>query len=325
MNKHIAALAALAALMAAFVGAVAPANAQDAGRRVTGEFQSEFGSRSYAVWVPRGYHAHIARPLVVVLHGCVQDANDIALGTRFDESADRNGFLVLYPEQPASINPTKCWRWFDAAHQARGTGETALIAALTRTVAGEFRADTARLYITGISAGGAMAVNVLASYPDLFAGGAVHSAVPYRAAAGVVQALAVMRAASPPDSVRPERVLAGSPAGAQPRPLLVIHGGKDLVVAPANGEQLAGQWKRAVETRRALPLEAVATDTVINGRTARRVIYREGNRGWVEFWSVPELAHAWSGGSGAGTFTDSAGPGATDLIVEFFRLRPPRR
>jgi poly(hydroxyalkanoate) depolymerase family esterase len=307
------------ALATALAAPVVDASAQS-GRRVEGDFLNEHGSRHYVVYVPANRAPRSA--LVVVLHGCLQDPSDIARGTRFDERADTMGFLVLYPEQPELINPARCWRWFAAEHQLRGTGEPALLAALTRTVAQEFGADTARIFITGISAGGAMALNTIAAYPELFAAAAVHSALPYRSATSPMQAYMVMRGGQPDDSLRPERILdAPAPTGRfAPRPLFILHGAKDPIVIRRNGDQLARQWRLALEQALGRKLEEVARDTIVNGRPIQRVLLRDDRRVWIDHWTDLELGHAWSGGSKAGTNTDTAGASATDLITDFFDL-----
>lgn len=311
---------------ALLVFSVAQTAAAQAGHRVEAEFQSEAGTRRYVVWVPRGYDERGRMPLVVVLHGCLQSAADIERGTRFDERADRDGFLVLYPEQPATIIPTRCWRWFDPSHQGRDPGgEPTLLAALTRKVAQDYHADSRRVYVTGISAGGAMAVNLVAAYPDLFAAAAAHSALPYRAASGVPQAFAMMRGGVSDDSLLPDRVLTASGARREPQPLLVLHGGKDQAVVPRNGDQLATQWMLAVQSWLGHPLAITTTDTAVGGLAAHRVSYDDSNTIWVEHWTILELGHAWSGGSSDGTYTNTAGPRATDLIADFFGLGRAQR
>lgn len=307
------------ALAAALIFA-APLAAQT-GRGVAGDFLSEHGSRQYALWLPAGLADGM--PLVVVLHGCLQDAADIARGTGFNDRANASGFLVLYPEQPEMISPTRCWRWFSREHQTRGGGEPALIAGLTRQVARQYRVDTARVYIAGFGAGGAMALNAAAGYPDVFAAAAVHSTVPYGSAANPMQAFTVMRGAQPDDSLAPERVLAARGVAARhpPPPLLIIHGARDETTIARNADQLARQWKLAMERALDRPLSFLHTDTASNARTIRRATLRDGQRVMIDQWNVHDLGHAWSGGSILGTNTDTAGPRATDLIVEFFGLR----
>lgn len=300
-------------LLAAFpLFLAAPLEAQ---RDVTGEFTSPAGDRRYVVRIPAGSEAS-RRPLVLVLHGCAQDARQIALGTGFSAAADSLNFLVLYPEQPASINPSRCWRWFDPAHQSRGSGEPALLAELTRAVSRQFGADTSRVFVAGISAGAAMAVNLLATYPDLFAAGAAHSGVAYRAAEGIAPALSVMKNGVPGGA------LAEPPANASAAParLMVFHGARDSVVAPINSEQLTRQWVRAVEKSRGESLQAREYMTRLGGREARVRTFGTGRSVLVESWLVHELGHAWSGGSLAGSYTDAAGPSARDLILRFFGL-----
>lgn len=289
----------------------------EAQRDVAGEITSSEGiALRYVVRVPAG--SETARPaLVVVLHGCAQDVRQIALGTGFSAAADSLRFLVLYPEQSASANPAKCWRWFERAHQSRDIGEPALLAELTRAVAKQFGADTSRVFVTGLSAGAAMAVNLLAAYPELFAAGAAHSGVAYRAADGVASAFAIMKSGVPGGAGSEPQVTSVS----TPLPrLLILHGARDSVVAPINSEQLTRQWVRAIERRRGESLLWRDYVTRIEGREANVRTFGDGRSVLVESWLVRDLGHAWSGGSLAGSYTDASGPSATAVILRFFGL-----
>ena len=257
----------------------------EAQQDVTGEFTSAAGNRRYVVRVPAGSEPS-RRPLVLVLHGCAQDARQIALGTGFSDAADSLKFLVVYPEQPASINPSKCWRWFDPAHQSRGSGEPALLSELTRAVSRQFGADTARVFVVGVSAGAAMAVNLLATYPDVFAAGAAHSGVAYRAAEGIAPALAVMKNGVPGGAVAETPALNASAA---PIRLMVLHGARDSVVAPINSEQLTSQWVRALEKRGGESLRSSESVRRLGGRDARVRTFGDGLLVLFEYWLVHEL------------------------------------
>src|SRR5688500_13057614 len=170
------AIAGVAAVLAS-CSSRAPAGPSPAARTVADtaviaerEHSSAAGARRYRLFVPATTPARA--PLVVWLHGCTQDAAELAAASRMDELAAAEKVVVVYPEQPASANPVKCWNWFAPEHQARGSGEPAILAALTREVAAELDADPARIHIGGISAGGAMAVVAAIAYPDLFASAA---------------------------------------------------------------------------------------------------------------------------------------------------------
>lgn len=262
-----------------------------------GEHRSEHGSRRYRLYVPATAEGGPpGPPLVVMLHGCTQDPADFAAGTRGDEAAERAGAVALYPEQPATAHPQKCWSWYDPAHQGRGGGEPAILAGMIRQVLEETGADPERVYVAGMSAGGSMAQILVAAYPELFAGLAVHSAPAYRSARDVPEALAVLQHGIPDTVSLAELVLTTRGSRAPAVPTLVIHGAEDGVVRVVNGRQVTEQWRGVVAAGEH------------HGRRAPRVRYLE----------VPGLGHAWSGGSPAGSYTDPGTADATAAVFAFF-------
>jgi poly(hydroxyalkanoate) depolymerase family esterase len=295
------------------------------GHVVTGEFTDATGARAWRLWVPAG-DAKASRPLVVMLHGCTQDPDDIARGTRLDALADSAGAMVLYPAQPVSANPKKCWNWYEPAHQRRDAGEPAAIAALTRKIQAEYGADPARTSIAGISAGGAMALITAAAYPELYSAVGVHSALPWGAAANVMEALTAMSQGAervPAAADRITGVAFANAMGARARmlPAIVLYGADDKVVNAANGDALVRQLMDAyVQLTPTARWMAPVTDTVtVGGRSATRTRAVGGN---VEGWRIAGLGHAWSGGSTEGTFTDAAGPDATTIMLQFLLAHP---
>jgi poly(hydroxyalkanoate) depolymerase family esterase len=282
-----------------------------AGRHSWHTFENEAGSRRYRLYLPTGYHPNRPLPLVVLLHGCTQDPDDFARGTRFDRLADSAGVIVAYPEQTAAYNPQKCWNWYDPAHQGRGAGEPALIAGITRQLIAIHAVDPARVYIAGVSAGGAMAVNTAAAYPELYAAAGAHSAIPYRAATDVASAVSAMRSGP----ANPDALPAPFAAGVTPVPLIVFHGTSDPVVNAENGRRLADQWRRAVGAKD-------FTRHQVDGGGLRAT--RDVSGPFMELWLVEGLGHAWSGGSPEGTYTSAAGPDASREMLRFFLQHPVR-
>ena len=280
-------------------------------------------TRRYKLYVPPGA-ALRALPLVVMLHGCTQDPDDFAAGTGMNQRAREQGFAVLYPAQSEQANPKRCWNWFKHNHQQRGRGEPAVIAGMTRAVMQRHGIDARRVYIAGLSAGGAMAALVAGLYPDLYAAVGVHSGLPAGCAANLPEALAAMNGASPP-STRPRRRSAPSPTVAVPS--IIFHGDQDKTVHPRNGEQLImsmlGAGATAPEPR---PAPQVQHGVSAQGQRYTRSTYvSAAAESHGEHWIVHGAGHAWSGGDRAGSYTDARGPDATREMLRFFFEHPHRR
>lgn len=290
------------------------AAAQQPFRIVEGRFASPAGARAYRLALPPGHAPARPAPLLVMLHGCLQDAADVARGTRLDAQATAQGFVVLYPEQPEAANPRRCWNWFDPVHQARDAGEPAILAGMIAHVVEEQGTDPARTYVAGISAGGAMAVILAASYPEMFAGVASASGIALGAASSVMGALAAMAGNAPsPPPVAPRML----PRRALPMPLLVMQGMRDKSVSPRNAHQLLEQWLgQALPAPASTEQGTVAAAGGYHWRHDR--LPATGTTPRVEALWVEELGHAWSGGSPDGSFTDPLGPDATAVMLRFF-------
>jgi poly(hydroxyalkanoate) depolymerase family esterase len=254
---------------------------------------------------------------------------DAALGTDVNSFADRLGFVAVYPEQSYADNVRRCWNWFEPIHQARGSGEPAAIAAITRRVLRGRRGltlDPNRVHVMGMSAGGAMAGILAATYPDLYASVGIHSAPQYQAAESVVSALLVMKSAGP-DPERQGR-LAYDAMGPRARvvPVIVFQGLEDRTVWAGNGDRVVAQWLATSQLAGGdVPeLDFTVPGSSTAGRSAGGLSYTvrswndERARPVVEYWTVSGLGHAWSGGVSAGSYTDPRGPGATEAMCDFF-------
>jgi poly(hydroxyalkanoate) depolymerase family esterase len=303
-----------------------------AGSWTDGSVTNASGSRGYRLRVPAGYTSKSARPLVMMLHGCTQTPDVFAAATQMNSIADENNFLVVYPEETASANALKCWNWFDSSHQSRGQGEPSLLALIVNQVRADFKVDARRVYVAGFSAGGAMAVIMGATYPDLFAATGVHSGIAYKAATNLKEARPAM-AQGGTDAARLGQ-LAYQAMGDTKHTMRVIlfQGAKDNLVAPLNAAQIITQWTRADDLvddgKDNESVDDVAdktTESVTAGGYAykKSVYNNRSGEPLIEAWMIQELKHAWSGGAAGASYTDPKGPNASQEIWRFFRESKP--
>jgi poly(hydroxyalkanoate) depolymerase family esterase len=299
-----------------------------AGQVVEGRYTGPEGTRAWRLYVPGGAAPARARPLLVLLHGCLQDPADLARGTRMDAAAEAGGFLVLSPEQPASANPRRCWNWFEAAHQGQG-GEPALLRALVADVVRQHGADPQRVHLAGISAGGAMATLLAVAYPELVASLTTMAGIPWKGATSLQQALPVMQRGAGAALPLGEALLAAMGEGGRRFPVLVVHGDQDQVVAPVNGEETAHQfaaWHALRLARSGAPPLAPLPELTgeAGGRPWRETRWVDGaGTPWVRLVRLAGTGHAWSGGSSDGSFTDAAGLSLTALVAAMVTGAPP--
>jgi poly(hydroxyalkanoate) depolymerase family esterase len=285
-----------------------PAQTSTPGQFIPKMYRSAAGSRGYKVYVPSGYSGQ-ARPLIVMLHGCTQSTDDFAVGTRMNELAEQGTFFVAYPEQPSSANPRKCWNWFTSENQQRDGGEPSIVAGITREIMHDYAIDRERVYVAGMSAGGAAAAVLGATYPDLYAAVGVHSGVAPGLAHDVPSAFAAMKSGRLPNNAN--HVSNGRSNA--PIPTIVFHGDRDSKVNKRNAERFADDLATSAFTERT---EARQTS---GGRSFTKTVYTDAaGRDILEQWSVHGAGHAWSGGNAAGSHTDAQGPNASLEMARFF-------
>jgi poly(hydroxyalkanoate) depolymerase family esterase len=292
----------------------APLPVPDGARFDERSYTNAAGSRAYKLYVPSGYHGQ-ALPLLVMLHGCTQSPDDFAAGTRMNDLAEEKTFLVAYPAQTQSANASRCWNWFNTADQQRDHGEPSLIAGITRRIMRDFAVDPGRVYVAGLSAGGAAAAIMGATYPDLYAAIGVHSGLACGAASDISSAFAAMRQGRP-SPLTESHLQNGGCAGAVPT--IVFHGDRDMIVDPVNGDQVIAQSKAVADLR----------TTVTRGEAAGGIGYTrivqadERGRPMLEQWILHGAGHAWSGGSLVGSYTEPRGPDASREMMRFFLQQP---
>ena len=307
-------------------GETDPAVVPAGGRFIERSYTNQAGTRAYKLYIPSGYIGQ-AIPLVVMLHGCTQGPDEFAAGTRMNTLAEEHIFLVAYPAQAQSANMQRCWNWFEAADQQRGRGEPSLIAGITRQIVEEYHVADGRVYVAGMSAGGAMAAIMGATYPDLYAAIGVHSGLAPGVAHDLPSAFAAMQRGGPPAAPRDATV----GESARVVPTIVFHGDRDTTVHPQNADHLLAHY-RAAKTAASqdaaggpTPRGTVRRGQIPGGHAYTRATYYDaGGLAIVEQWTVHGLGHAWSGGSSPGSYTDPKGPDASAEMVRFFEQYPQR-
>ena len=288
-----------------------------AGRFDAYSYTNAAGTRGYRLYVPEGYTGD-PLPLVVMLHGGTQDAVTFAAATGMNDLAERDAFLVAYPEQPQSANPGQYWNWFDPRHQRRDAGEPSLIAGITGQVGDDYAVDASRVYVAGFSAGGAMAAVMAAAYPDLYAAAGVHSGLAYAAADNLGSAYAAMKHGPKPRSRPPAPTL----------PLIVFHGDRDGTVAPDNAADLIDDaLAGSTDLQSAGPPAGVTSrGQVPGGHAYTRICYQNPGGGILaERWTIHQSGHNWSGGVPRESYTDPRGPDASEEFIRFFNEHPATR
>ena len=262
----------------------------------------------YRLYIPpaSSTQAAVLMPLVVLLHGCKQDALDFSHGTAMNALAEKHHAMVLYPEQITSGNAMRCWNWFEPSHQQAGRGEPGMIAALVQKMVTQHGANPDRIYVAGLSAGGAMAAVVANLYPHLFAAVGMHSGLAAGAAQSVAQAFNAMQ-----DGAKGSHTTA--------LPTIVFQGDADQTVHPSNAKYIT---QAALAAFKAEGLELVKSKTSVKNsgdETADRTLYSDANgKPFVESWRIAAGPHAWSGGAARGSYTDPDGPDASAAMLAFF-------
>ena len=292
-------------------------------------YNDPVGKHLYYVYTPTSYQVGTQVPLIVMLHGCSQSAIDFGTGTAMNVLAEQNGFLVLYPQQTSNYNQGLCWNWFLPANQVRGRGEPASIVGIIQSMQQNtalWTIDPTRIYVAGLSAGAAMSVILGATYPDVFAAIGVHSGLEYQAATSLGNGFKAMRQGGPDPQQQGRAAYAAMRDLCRIVPTIVFHGSNDTTVALINGDQTVQQW---METDQLASDDTYIADfsrptTVTSGQVPGGYAYavatwKDANgRDVQSYWKIGGLAHAWSGGNPAGTYTDPRGPNASLALYNFF-------
>ncbi|MDR7079779.1 poly(hydroxyalkanoate) depolymerase family esterase [Neobacillus niacini] len=293
----------------------------------------------YKLYVPGEYNSDKESPLLVMLHGCGQNPDDFAAGTNMNTLAEKEKFLVLYPDMnhllnpldPAGYNPFGCWNWFLDKNQHRGKGHPKLIYGIINEVKSKYKIDSNKVYAAGLSAGGSLACILGVTYPDVFNGIGICSGLAYDAANVffLTDPMAEEAKKSMEKGVHDPYACGNSAfqeMGEYKKKIRVVvfHGICDTTVHPINGQQVITQWAQTnflVEGGIGLAdvTPALVKSDIINGNSYTQHVYNDGDgEPLLELWMIDKMGHTWSGGRPNGSYTDPSGPNATEIIWDFF-------
>lgn len=294
--------------------ASSPGDGEESGSPFLQEhFSCSAGALDYKLYIPAGLEGRRA-PLLLMLHGCTQTPDDFARGTRMNQLAGQHGYVVAWPQQSASRNQNRCWNWFRGSDQQRGQGEPAVLAALTRHLVERHRLDDHRVFVAGLSAGGAMAAVLASTHPDVYAAIGVHSGLPVGLASDVPSAFAAMRTGKGNGHGR------AAALADRTVPAIVFHGDGDKTVHPRNGAGVVAQSLCTARSGTAKHEVTVEHGIAAGGRRYTRTQHVHQGRVSAEHWVTHGAPHAWSGGDPAGSYTDPTGPDASEEMLRFFTM-----
>jgi poly(hydroxyalkanoate) depolymerase family esterase len=303
--------------------ATTPDKASNTGQFLSKSYSNQAGRRAYKLYIPSTYCGQ-PMPLMVMLHGCTQNPDDFSAGTQMNIVAEEKQCFVVYPAQEQSANASKCWNWFKAIDQQRGQGEPSIIAGITNEVIAEYGLDRDKIYVAGLSAGGAMAIIMGTTYPDLYKAVGVHSGLPYAAANDLPSAMSAMRGIAAKRAHFQNGASSQTALGAIP--IIVFHGDRDTTVSAANGDRLIDDFVRNFKQKDAGAAMNVLVED--GGKPGQRTYTRtshhvEGQPALAEHWVIHGAGHAWAGGSANGSYTDANGPDASREMLRFFYTQSP--
>jgi poly(hydroxyalkanoate) depolymerase family esterase len=291
------------------------------GRRLTsGRYTNRAGSLNYELYIPSRYRAGRPMPVVVALHGCTESADSYRQLSGWDALGESKGFIVLFPQQLSSRNYLTCWNWFVQPDMHRGSGEPAIIAGMVNRLERLYSVDTHRVYVAGFSAGGAMANVMGASYPDVFAAVGSGSGCEYNG-------LPCLGIGGPAPRQTGQEAFQAMGPYARVIPAIVFQGDADNIVAPANGPQIAQEWRVTDNyVFSGGPNGSIPTNPTkqsfgfARGGTKYTTTYYGDahEKALIEYWSIHGMGHAWSGGNRSQQYADPSGPSETAAMWAFF-------
>lgn len=299
----------------------------------SGHFENSAGARDYFVYIPSSAKSKTPLPLVLMLHGCTQNASGFAKDTGMNAVAERNAFLAVYPEQPAQANPMKCWQWFLPQNQKRASGELSILAGIVQKIQREWPVDADHIFVAGFSAGAAMAANLAACYSDLFSGAAIHSGLDYKSATNQNEAQIAMAQGSSLDlGMSGQEIAACTGKSARLLRVIALHGKSDSIVNPVNAEHTVMQFTKMNDflddlrengSQNLRPIHTLAGEVPNGYRYSLQTFGAEPkeNIAWV---SIEKMGHAWSGSAQSGSYADPRGPSASALIWDFLYSAHPQ-